>query len=604
LNEGFATWYAYYISHLAFPDLGFYDDARRGLSNSLVFDADPWAVPMSHYVETPYDIDQRFNYVSYGKAGTVLRMFQEAFSERTFTKGVSYYLKKMKYSAAEPEDLFSAMQQAYNEDNPTGNVDMKEIWSTWVYQAGYPIISVDTNTTHLLLSQHRYYSGNELYSIPISYATQSNPNFDKKTVELWLHTNEAHIPLSSLNMRQSDWIVLNNQQTGYYRVSYSDQLWLVLAENLKQNYKIFHPINREVLINELETGYLMTQSIAPTTVLEFLEYVKYDEDLNYLNILNVLTLLDSLYASFFGTTVFDQYLIYIQNLAYLPLTRLGLENRDGEDFAIWILRNIWKGAYCSALGTTCLQQEKQKLHDFMIDELNEAPDDFCAAFRYANESIFHHYLNELATNPELFYRFSITVSLGCTLDKGLLEDLIAVVEDSTNILEQYDREDIILSMLSSSVVGFEVAYAYVKRNVDKIESFLMVISQLINTNEYYDDFKLVLADAVSQGFLEQYQIEGVLYSIDEHFEWQDTHWTEINQYFGSFNETTPPIITTTLSTSPSTPANSTVIVTTTPGTTAPTTIASTTSDGSATTTFASIFLLIASIVLNFVIYES
>lgn len=49
--------------------------------------------PMTHYVETRPNIRGLFDYVSYQKAGTVLRMMMYALTEPTWHKGLKYYLE-------------------------------------------------------------------------------------------------------------------------------------------------------------------------------------------------------------------------------------------------------------------------------------------------------------------------------------------------------------------------------------------------------------------------------------------------------------------------------------------------------------------------------
>lgn len=88
---------------------------------ALYLDSDEFTLPMTHYVEHPYDIDYQFSNIAYLKglsilflhfhgmalnqtikiissAAAVLRMFWYTFGEEAFKGGVISYLKN-KYSS-------------------------------------------------------------------------------------------------------------------------------------------------------------------------------------------------------------------------------------------------------------------------------------------------------------------------------------------------------------------------------------------------------------------------------------------------------------------------------------------------------------------------
>lgn len=268
---------------MLWPDDGYEEDFRtsslaQALRNDLPTVAS--SVPMSYYVETPTAIDARFNFISYAKSGSVLKMFQETLSVETFTKGVGRYLTKMSYKAAEPDDLFSSLQEACDEDQPGKNLNIASIMGTWVYQAGYPLITVVKNGQNLIISQNRYPTGSQIYSIPLSFATKSNPNFENKKAGLWFYNSRLILPIATFGMTDDDWIIFNIQQTGYYRIQYGPNLWSAIARGLNENKNSIHLVNRRVLQNELSIGYSTLATLDASTVLEVESYLKTED--NYL----------------------------------------------------------------------------------------------------------------------------------------------------------------------------------------------------------------------------------------------------------------------------------------------------------------------------------
>lgn len=86
----------------------------------------------------------------------------------------------------------------------------------WINQRGFPILNVtrDYNTGLVTITQSNVLANrkNITWSIPINYATQSNPDFSSTVPVTWIKQNKKSITLSGVN--PDDWIILNVQQRG------------------------------------------------------------------------------------------------------------------------------------------------------------------------------------------------------------------------------------------------------------------------------------------------------------------------------------------------------------------------------------------------------
>lgn len=97
LNEGFANLFQYYIPSLIYPEED-YMERMQTYSVEPAFSLDFGDTKtMNSYVESPNEVSSKFGVISYQKSGSVLRMFQEALTVQTFTKGLKYYLNAMYY---------------------------------------------------------------------------------------------------------------------------------------------------------------------------------------------------------------------------------------------------------------------------------------------------------------------------------------------------------------------------------------------------------------------------------------------------------------------------------------------------------------------------
>jgi len=496
------------------------------------------SVPMSRYVESPKDIDDKFDDISYGKGGVVMRMFQEAFTVRTFTKGLSKYLKKMSYKAAVPDDLFSSMQEAYAEDNPELVFDVAKHMGTWIYQAGYPLVRVSISGNNLLFKQQRYLTGNEIYSIPMTFASKSNPDFNKTNVGFWCTQAEVLVP-QALFGRSDDWVIFNVQQVGYYRMSYSSELWYRIAKGLRHDLDKIHRINREVLVDELIIGYYTMNDLLASDILEVLLYLDNEEHSEIWNRADLLlfTISDKL----FGTAVYDDYLIYLQFITRPQLERLGYEELENEDHDTRLLRIILKIHNCYALDDFCLSHESKKLQNYMENNQNPSPD-FCLAFRKASLPTFIHYLNEISSNPTLPNRYWIVGGISCTLDKSQLKLLTVIIEDEKNDLENFERVMIIENMLTSSTVGLEVGFDYLERNLHKISHYVVAFKEAINTQENFEKLDDLLDAALAENFISVENIQEIREAVKLNLQWQDKHFEAVREWMedldDKMNETT------------------------------------------------------------------
>lgn len=102
LNEGFATFYEYYVGAEVEPSIRFKElFAVEALQLALSVDSKNTSRPLSFYTET--DLDSLFDVITYKKGGSVLRMMNHALGERTFQKGIRRYLASKYYSKVDKQ---------------------------------------------------------------------------------------------------------------------------------------------------------------------------------------------------------------------------------------------------------------------------------------------------------------------------------------------------------------------------------------------------------------------------------------------------------------------------------------------------------------------
>jgi aminopeptidase N len=135
LNEGFATWMSYKPSQALHPEWNATLDAVQATDRALTLDALVNTHPIRVKAETPDEINELFDPISYEKAGSVLRMVEAYVSPEVFRRGVNVYLRKFSYSNATAEDFWNALTAASGRP-------VDKIMPTFVDQPGEPLVTV------------------------------------------------------------------------------------------------------------------------------------------------------------------------------------------------------------------------------------------------------------------------------------------------------------------------------------------------------------------------------------------------------------------------------------------------------------------------------
>ncbi|RKP16781.1 aminopeptidase 2, partial [Rozella allomycis CSF55] len=231
LNEGFATWVGWLAVDFIFPEweiwLGFInDEQQRGLALDSLRSSHPIEVP----VKNPDEISQIFDAISYSKGASVIRQLVAYLGEEVFKKGIRSYLKKHKFGNAATRDLWKSLEE-------TSGEPVEEMMKFWTRQIGFPLISVreGNKANEILIEQHRYLStgdvkpveDKDLWFVPLGISSMP-----KTTQNSNLLTTKSSIIEISENIENLKFLKLNVNQSGFYRVKYSDSL----LEKIKNNF--------------------------------------------------------------------------------------------------------------------------------------------------------------------------------------------------------------------------------------------------------------------------------------------------------------------------------------------------------------------------------
>jgi tricorn protease interacting factor F2/3 len=216
LNESFATFMAYKATDSLFPKWAVWQDFVRGeTAGALGRDSLVNTHPIEVKVNSPSEIEEIFDDISYGKGASIIRMLEAYAGEEHFMRGVRSYLEKYKFSNAAGSDLWNEIEQA-------ARTRVKAIMTEWIRRPGYPVLSVKADGKKVTIRQHRFLLNGD--SEPSNWPVPITLKVNGKEQKLLMERSEESVELPD----KFDSLKLNLEQTGFYRVYYDglyDKVW-------------------------------------------------------------------------------------------------------------------------------------------------------------------------------------------------------------------------------------------------------------------------------------------------------------------------------------------------------------------------------------------
>ncbi|XP_029430472.1 aminopeptidase N-like [Rhinatrema bivittatum] len=255
LNEGFASYVEYLGAHAVeekwnIKDLIVLNDVYRVMEADALSSSHP-LTSTEEEVDTPAKISEQFDSIAYSKGASVIRMLSEFMTEDAFKKGLNSYLTTFSYGNTIYSDLWTHLQNAVNASSNLPK-SIKEIMDTWTLQMGFPVVTVNTangsvTQEHFLLDPNskpeRPSPFNYKWIVPISLMKNG---IQDPSYYYWLQDSSATDNI----FQTSDWLLVNVDVKGYYRVNYDSANWQRLLGQLQTNHTAIPVLNRVQIIDD------------------------------------------------------------------------------------------------------------------------------------------------------------------------------------------------------------------------------------------------------------------------------------------------------------------------------------------------------------------
>ena len=457
LNESFASWMGDKAISNLYPEWDVWtkfllDDTNRAFE----LDALDSSHPIEQEVKNPDEIGQLFDAISYSKGASLIRMLENYIGEEKFKKGIQQYIVKHQYKNTITNDLWNALSKSSNKD-------IKTLMEQWTTKSGFPLILVSEENDKIKISQEKFSYNPENndqseWIVPIKYNSLINNTKSKQTH--LLETKEDFIQNKNIT-------IMNTDSSGFYKTSYSNELFTKISNLLTDNINNFSNEERLGLISDYYT-LLKSSKIDPGKYLDLIKTLnKENNPYIWKYICGSLKSIDSklyntdLYSKYysFASEIFNNISIDLEwNLDKTPL----------ETDQIMIATLIDSACY---FGIEDLKNKSSQIFKEISlnsnDEIHpnlKRPLLFSIAYNGESndfDKIWELYLNSNSQEEKSLFLSSLTQFKNIDKIKFLLNQV------TTKNIRKHDIASVLIGVANNNL-AFPTAWEYLKQNWSKI----------------------------------------------------------------------------------------------------------------------------------------
>ncbi|XP_045446721.1 membrane alanyl aminopeptidase-like [Melitaea cinxia] len=523
------------------------DVIQESLLHDSYNNAQPIQLSVNIYAEV--DIRQHINGILKYKAPAILRMARlslgPAEDETDFIQVAARTLLNTRaFVPITSQGFYDAVQSA--------GVNQNNFISSWVTTPGYPILSVSLGNGVINLRQRRFgYSSvpQRVYNIPITFTTGSEPQFDN------LHaTTIMDNPTSTINSDiGEEWVIMNLQGQGYYRVNYSPDLWerIILALEDPEQRQEIHSLNRASLIDDSfnlaragELDYDIALRIALTMENE-LDYAVWRAFVRNIEFLKKRLIPFASSSDDLDDTIFLRLITRIITLVeeeygfgpYNPLDPpMNILTRGlVMDFAC---RSGYEPCIAAAVDLFYDPNDLEAMNTNIPHELRPAV--YCTMVMEGDESVRQALIDHMSNENSKYERLVILQSLACSQDFSFINEyLLDTIEANNNQYDLAERIKIFEAVASSSADNARLALNFLRGNTDairtmyggpeKLEEVLYIMAENLITEDLYNEYA-ILTDSVSvvDSLSDSRDLAlRFLQNANENMQWNNNHLQEV-----------------------------------------------------------------------------
>ena len=224
LNEAFATFMEMLAVDHCKPEWQRWTSFAVSRAAAMLVDGLKSTRPIEFPVRLPAEAAGMFDILTYEKGAAVLRMLEQYLGADVFRQGIAGYLRKHEYNNAETTDLWDAIEESSRQP-------VRSLMDSWVFQPGYPLLTAHVEQNTLILGQQRFLylpeaaTDGQIWQVPIFLRIKTTAGVHTQTLLLTEREMRVTLPAAP------EWVVVNADGPGFYRVRYSQDLLSCLTRS-------------------------------------------------------------------------------------------------------------------------------------------------------------------------------------------------------------------------------------------------------------------------------------------------------------------------------------------------------------------------------------
>ncbi|XP_073399463.1 leucyl-cystinyl aminopeptidase isoform X2 [Dendrobates tinctorius] len=467
LNEGFATYMEYFALQSKFQDLNADNNFLTARCVALEKDSLQTTHPISTDVQSPEQIEEIFDELSYIKGASLLQMLNAYLSDEIFHDCIAKYLQDHKYGTTKSDDLWDSMNLVTK-----SKADVKNIMKTWTQQAGYPLVTVEKKGKEVFVSQERFLrtvnssnatgmSNSTLWQVPLSYTFGPCEGPTCFSVYL-LNQTQNTIVLPS----EPAWLKFNVEMTGYYIVDYGTEGWDALIKQLRSNHTVFTASDRANLIHDI---FILSSvgKVSLSKAFDLLTYIENEMDTAPIGqALHQIRNIQSLLAK----QGFDFPAAQLVRRMFDLLSKQ-IKNQEWTDngtVSDQELRSLLLDLACTHGDGTCISTATELFNTWRTNgtRLPTAVEKIVFKVGAHTDDGWEYLYNMYSTSPSEAEKIKMLEGLTCTENGKKLQWLMYASLHGEGIKSQ--DFPIVIRLISKNVPGFLLAWNFVKQNWNEI----------------------------------------------------------------------------------------------------------------------------------------
>ncbi|XP_057660385.1 glutamyl aminopeptidase-like [Diorhabda carinulata] len=559
LNEGFATYFEFFILSRMDNLLTMETDKQfiTGTQQlALQEDGTGNYKEITAKASSPAEIAAKFDIIAYNKAGSIIRMIENIITTEKFQTAMHNYLQSNAFSTASPKDLLSALEEQAPVSNLPSGITFSEVMDNWFNKPGYPLVTVSYDGENVVLKQDKFlYLGADSttkWNIPITYTLSTDEiKFENVVPTDWLTTSSLTIP--SLLKDNKAWIILNNQESAYYRVNYNKDLWDRIAAALMNNHTEIHVLNRAQIADDclsIARAGLLKYSEA-ITILKYLtkemDYYPWSSALN-----GLIFLVDKAGEdSELGVMIKNKILELMEGV----YKTMSFGNDNSEHIYIikrnLILRNACRFGHADCSSNSVSLFQSWKNNGIKVDR-NLKSVVYCNGLRYSNNPEEDwNFLWEKHNSTKLSSELDlIEEALGCAKNMNILKKYLDLSLDESSGIRNQNIQSIWNGIVLRNSWGLQAVLEYLAEKHEKIRlsypevpSLLGTIANKISNSEQLEQFKQIIQ---SDGIDESYKAIGqkLIASTILNLGWLESNKDDLTNFLSDYQASKSPRLVT------------------------------------------------------------